>query len=549
MSSSFTPAREQPTRGSPSDPRWDGEDEKGEMSEAELEEIGQLRPASAADAARYEAARTTLAAAAAVSLEAAASSARPRRGAAATASAKITAATLGEQLGERQGEKVNKPKSPPKPADSAKKSAVKRRGADDQSQVSEEDVPQPKRQRIQAQQNAAASAGAAAAGPPSHGGVRSECKACTTPYTAAELVDGFYCPCCLLIPTIPDDSVANRARAKRLEASPPPSSGGALSSIHTSQYDSSYNTAAPAKPKLGAYEAELKRLLDAGGDPPDRVQSEVSITHQDAIDGMRQNAYAGTSYQLQSVHLTNLIRSGHFKELTLALPVTNLEAQRRRTAEAKGGKVMLSNSGVLTSTADSMVERQLSSLQEFLKIVIVSILPSLFDRPRAALDWLELTRTVINIAEQPGDGWPVALAYLNNLLSDRVPRRQPFNTIDLNLLATERALVGVIMGAPRVGGPTGRGGAAAAGEWPAWKDACDPLCCRGWNLSGCKSPSGQCSYMHQCCWSACPTPADGHQGRDCAHRPPDAHFRPQRPPHGGGERKRGIGGVHREGKQ
>lgn len=468
---------------------------------------------------------------------------RGRRPSAVAAASRIAAdaapPSRADQLAERMAAKLpsatktkraakQKRKRPPSPesGDDFERSASD--SADDSHSAREAIAPTPaKRARAPA-----------TAPPGGDGDTTVTCKACAVSFPLRQVVDNFFCPCCQLIYMADGDSAANRLRLAKLTAitQPSPSTGGS-SSVNSGQLEQ--NT---TKPKLGSYEAELKRLLEAGGDPQARFQDAAAITHTDAIAGMRQSAYGGTSYQLQSQHLTNLIRSGHFKELTLALPVTNAEAQRRRMAEAKGGKVLMSQNGVLTSTADSMVERQLGSLQEFLKIVIVSILPSLFDRPRAALDWLELARSVINVAESP-DGWPVALSYLTNLLSDRIPRGQPFNQIDLDLLRTERAMAPAASAAPRSGAPAGR--ADAERPRPEWMAKCVPTACREWNLGTCKAPVGQCRFEHICCWLGCGG-ADGHQGRDCPMKPDEAPRRPANTvPGSGGSayRKRGAGGA------
>jgi hypothetical protein len=224
-----------------------------------------------------------------------------------------------------------------------------------------------------------------------------QCMVCFASFTHESIVESYYCPSCEMIYTAPEGSVANQRRAAKLGLLQHDSA--ASSSVHSSQLDTSSST---AKPKLGAYEAELKRLLDHGGHPLPRFQLTDPVTHADAIAGIRENSFIGSTFARQSPWLTSLIRSGHFKELSLALPITNADALRRRTAEAKGGKVMLSANGELTSSAEAHVERQLSSLHEFLKILVVSILPTLFDRPRAALDWLELARSTIDISERDG---------------------------------------------------------------------------------------------------------------------------------------------------
>jgi hypothetical protein len=368
----------------------------------------------------------------------------------------------------------------------------------------------------------------AAAAPPA--GARAgmlSCRACTMEFAAAQLESNFYCPCCHLIYTQESDAAPNRVRMAQL-LSPSAPSGGASSSVSSSQFEQ--NT---AKPKLGAYETELKRLLEVAGSPLERFADVRPISHADAIAGMATSAYRGSSYQRQSKLLTDLIRSGHFKELTLALPIGNAEALQRRMAESKGGKVLLKD-GELVSTSATMVERPLAGLQEFLKIVIVAILPSLFDRPRAMLDWLELSRSMINIAESPQDGWPVAASYLTNLLADRMATGAPFNAIDVHLLQTERAS----NHAPHRGAPAGGAGDDRAGR-PEWFGQCAKDVCREWNLGTCRLPAGQCRFKHICLWNGC---GEDHKGRDCPRCPAGARNYQPRAGAGNGRGRGGGGG-------
>jgi hypothetical protein len=188
--------------------------------------------------------------------------------------------------------------------------------------------------------------------------------------------------------------------------------------------------------------------------------------------------------------------------------------------------VLIGASGELLSSAETHVERNLSSLQEFLKIVIVSILPSLFDRPRASLDWLELARSMIEITDR--EGWAVANRYLVDLLNDRVPTRTAFNAFDHQLLQTVRTIV------PHPQAAAGAGGAArpapAQGVYAGGA-------CRDWNGGICKKDAAECRWLHRCLWSACTNPSDGHRGKDCVHK--SGGFTPRQAPGSGGHRGAG----------
>jgi len=357
------------------------------------------------------------------------------------------------------------------------------------------------------------------------------CVACAASILLSAVASQPFCPACDLIHTSPEKSGPNQLRLARLQTAAACSSA-ASSSVHSSQLDTS------SKPKLGSYESELRRLLENAGDPFPRFQSQDSIDHEAAITELRKEALGGTSYAHQSPWLTKLIRSGTFKELSLALPRSNVDALRQRAAEAKGSKVFLVGAaGELMSSAETHVERNLTSLTEFLKVLIVSVLPSLFDRPRASLDWLELARSAIEITERepPPTGWAIANRYLVDLLNDRVSTRLPFNSFDMQILQTVRSFIPPASQA--AGGAPGAAPARPVGDSPQQRFTNNV--CRDWNNGNCdKSP---CKYRHQCFWAGCANPLEGHRGKDCPSRyPAQQRFQPPT----GGQRQQRPAAAH-----
>ncbi len=366
---------------------------------------------------------------------------------------------------------------------------------------------------------AAASAAAAAASPSAAAALPTlptACLACNFVFRSDPLSAIFpFCPSCEMIPTVLATAPANvlrQAKVLAATASPPPAS--AASAI-SSQSDT---TQASGKPKLGAYETELRRLLDCAVYPVPRAQQLDTISHEATIAGCRSNSYLGSSFMHQPPLLTCYIRSGHFKELSLALPRSNAAAASQREAESRGAKVLIGADGSLMSTAQLHHERSLNSLQEFQKVLIVSILPSLFDRPRAMLDWLELARSMTDLSEK--EGWPVALRYLTDLMQDRAPSGAAFNVFDHNILATARASVAT----PLAGGPAAAAARPSAGGAPpqrvTFADVQFPMACRDWNLraDGCVK-GAHCRYLHRCMFEACQTHTDGHKAHQCPKTP------------------------------
>ena len=411
-----------------------------------------------------------------------------------------------QPAGSRKKGAAGAKKAPAKKATAKKATAKRERSrspdptdspSEEEEEEEEEEVhPASKRQRTEQVRAHSPDPGGAAQ--------RLRCLCCHAEFGPGDVLDPCVCPVCGLLYTVAEGAAANVLRARRLAAASP---AAAASSVHSSQLD----TASNSKPKLGAYETELRRLLEQAGDVLPRFQAPDTIGHESAINGVRANSYLGLTYAHQSPWLTRLVRSGHFKELSLAVPRTNADVLDQQIKDAQGGKLrILVGTGDLTTTAELAVERRLSSLEEFLTIFVSVIAPTLFDRPRALLDWLELERSVIDVTRR--DGWALASRYLTDLLNDRVPTRQPFNVFDHNLMATARA-------AAQPAGDDYRGPARSPGgsSDDRFKGQIRGAC-RDWNFSGAcnKSP---CHFKHECCWAACSSKGDGHKGKDCGSKP------------------------------
>lgn len=349
-----------------------------------------------------------------------------RAGAIAANVARVEAAALDADVGARLSSRAAKL---PAVAKQGKKAAVKRRPAPEEAaDESEEDE-----EESDAEQHPAKP-------PPTKKSKTAEqrlyCLACQTDFPARQLVRGFFCPVCDMVHTQLVDSVANVQRAqKQGMGSPVP---GAAASVQTSQLDSS-SSSSGSKPRLSPYESELKRLLEASGAAFPRFQEPDPLGHEALVQGVRKNTYIGSAFTPQSEWLTKLIRSGRFKELSLALRVSNAEEQRRQQAEAQGIKVLMQQDGQLISTSKAHAQRPLASLEEFYEILIFSVFPSLADRPRAWGDWVELACSVADIEKK--EGWPVASGYLNDMLMDRIHSSLPFNTFDQAILNAARVTV------------------------------------------------------------------------------------------------------------
>jgi hypothetical protein len=403
----------------------------------------------------------------------------------------------------------------------------------------EEEEPPPAARRVRPRISAAAAAQDAS---PAPGGLP-RCIPCKSLFDPAAMLDGRFCPTCEMIPTVAEDSAANRLRADAVRAARGSEATPSSSSVASS---GQLDTANP-KLKLNAYEEELRRLHALRAPDVERAIDTTPISHVDAIRGMRENAFLGFSYAIQSAYLTAFLRSGTYKELILGMPMTHAES-RRLIEQGRGVKsVFLNPSTGQMITRDELsraATQPLRSLEEFLRILVITIIPTLFDRPRAALDWLELARTVIEITQR--DSWTVALAYLTDLLADRIPTRQPFNVFDQRMLDSARASA---RSAPPAPGEGRAASSSSSGRTSAaWHELMARGTCRDWNLRGGCKGGANCHWKHECCWEACTrAKADTHHGKDCSARPagvPDSE--PWRPAGPGGRPGRGAAAPRRK---
>jgi hypothetical protein len=170
------------------------------------------------------------------------------------------------------------------------------------------------------------------------------------------------------------------------------------------------------------------------------------------------------------------------------------------------------------------------------------ILPTLADRPRAWLDWLEFQRSVLGI-DAP-HRWAVARAYLVDTLADRVHTGQPFNKFDHDVLQTALSHNASHVVASAGGGARMQPPAPPGRDRLPWVGECSEGVCRNYNIGQCYV--NPCPYRHECMWRACPTPTDGHRGPACSKKPASfSVLPPPRPPGRGGAASRPPPGAER----
>jgi hypothetical protein len=342
------------------------------------------------------------------------------------------------------------------------------------------------------------------------------CLACKSPFAPVKRVEGIFCPVCKLIPTCEADSPPNRVRMHMLTPPPAPgaSAAAAASGMDANSQSHMYKHSI-AKQRLPPYESELRRLRDAAGRGPDmpHMEDEEGIPYEEAIEELHSSSYVGPSCERQPEDLTELIRTGKFKELSFALPRTLVEVNDLVSSAEDKQRVTIEG-GELSTVGRTAQQRPLTDLSEFLRAVVVTILPTLFDRPRAMLDWIELSRSVIELDRS--EGWNYARAYYTSVLSNKIAVGQSFGRFDFALWNSARASVAAIRSVPDA--------APAAGGAAQRNNGLDingllANTCHAYNFKadGC-SRDNNCRFNHKCGWPRC-NRNDAHRSSECEQRP------------------------------
>jgi len=287
---------------------------------------------------------------------------------------------------------------------------------------------------------------------------------------------------------------------------------------------------AAAKEKLSRRDKELERVADEGKPFP-RFSETATITHEAALDAVR-DCLDGVSFSDPLLSLVKLVRSFKLTRVGFALP--RLATLQQTSADfADGGLLIIDGQAKSTGDVTAPVLRDFG---EFIQALHATILPALFDRPRALLDWLTLSRSVQKVNDE--DGWPAALAFLDTVLQDRVTRRAPLN--DPALADRVHKAVGHLShrtarggygsqaappmhmrGAGTAPGAETAAHASAGRARPQFSDSHEDAC-REWNLRGSCKRGNSCNFKHTCMWLACKATGSDrlHRGSECAHKPP-----------------------------
>jgi hypothetical protein len=197
---------------------------------------------------------------------------------------------------------------------------------------------------------------------------------------------------------------------------------------------------------------------------------------------------SGPATQQPSEQLIELIRSGKFKAVGHAIP---RPLDNNAIEDGMPEVVGVGADGTLKAQSKAFVPpAACSSSAQFSLALVSTILPSLIDRPAAAVQWMALARTALEL-EKIYD-WPTASAYVAQLLNERIPMCEPFNTISsecLNSVQLARARRPGPPSPPRIDHHQQQNSANRNQQHQ------QHVCCWKWNNSRCEGP---CKYQHVC---------------------------------------------------
>ena len=274
------------------------------------------------------------------------------------------------------------------------------RSAESESE-GEEEVPDsptraPKKQKTRTAAPAAASAPATATG---------KCQHCRQPNTED------FCVVCHLRADLPYDHAQNVDILNQIR-------------------QSSASTAA-ASSKLGKRDTELERQANQGLGFA-RFLDHSAVSSFEAFKAGKA-AHQATAFVPASEALLKLIRSGKLIDVGYALPI-EVSAAAAATDDKDA-------TGVLGAMADGSLKVKMSttappitSMHQFMRALVRTILPALAEQPRAMFDWITLTSTLLALDED-GAHWPRAKAYLERVLIHKVHTREEFGSADLAILS------------------------------------------------------------------------------------------------------------------
>lgn len=272
----------------------------------------------------------------------------------------------------------------------------------------------------------------------------------------------------------------------------------------------SNTTQTPApRVELTARDKEFERQALAGAPYP-RFEDVDPMSVADANTAML-GAYNSADYAMASASLRMLIQCGKLVNVGEALPI-----RTDAVGSAAPASVTIDTGTGLARLSTTAKGAVLTSLTDFMRALIGTIIPSLIQQPKAVIDWCTMSMTVMELANS--QGWDTANQYLSKSLARSVEQRVPFGAQNPAIL--QDILIKKVAASRgnnqqqsntantnnRRNEPKRRDGEASSTD-----DVCQE-----WNFRNCTVTG--CTLRHQCYYigTKCPDPDTLHRARDCA---------------------------------
>lgn len=342
------------------------------------------------------------------------------------------------------------------------------------------------------------------------------CCHCGSDRLVAGLANIFPCGICFFISGKSTSSAVNAKEAVGLRAQAQSIKDQAANAASLQSTSTSSNSGGKEDTnKLSIADKELERLAADGASYPHFLDLSP-ISAADALLDIRLSKN-GPLFAHTSISLVKLIQSGKLMVPGWAIPITALEASVEKDRDQHGELIKLKE-GKLSTTA-ALRHRSIPNLTSLCNAFVSNIGPSLFNQPRALLDWFGLIRSVINIEAETD--WDTAYKYLMTTLSEKVPLRKSFGEFDKRIMDAVASPTGTY----NKGNNSSTSTTSSSSSFPHNDDHAlsshitlhaDDNYCRKWNLFTCTEPcpSGR---THACMWKACKGAA--HRGRECKNNP------------------------------
>jgi hypothetical protein len=352
---------------------------------------------------------------------------------------------------------------------------------------------------------------------------RTLCLTCAAPPPSG--IGAWRCSGCSLRGDLPSSHEANQillllsTNTSKVAAATAAAAAAASSSTTSASSSTSLSSTSIGQSLHEKHQTKLDRsfeqmLREGAPTAAAEFQDTTPVTPSQALLKLRQ-AYNSRAYHQTSEKLREVIRAHKLKEVGFALPIRIGEVKEDTTS-----LTLVSGNTILAQSKNGIaVAPPIQSPIQFFKALLCTILPSLFDRPNAMLQWLSLVKTMFEIEMETND-WSKAMLYLSQALHESVSSGTQLAECDTNHIRViidrdyRSSTVTAASGYPSLNGGGGAslvqrsasvatlaGGATTHGK----------RVCRDYNYRVCTRMP--CSFAHECKYHL-------DEGKDCGGRHP-----------------------------